>query len=102
MKICVDRLLALCNHAYMSKQRVMIQLEPEVYNRIRAVSFQTHTAASEVIRQCIEVAIDAVELKLVSGREGKLMMNPEFILRLSELAEEFSRKPKVKAKGTGE
>jgi hypothetical protein len=58
------------------KERVLIQLPVEDMERIRLLAFQCRFHIAEIVRRCVQQALDAVELAVVSEAQSKGRLRP--------------------------
>ena len=67
-------------------RRILIQLEDDADRRIRLLSFQTQTPIVEIIRQCVDRSLEAVEAHL-AAKPNLRPATIEDVKRLDELIE---------------
>jgi hypothetical protein len=80
------------------KTRLLIQLDEATEDRIRLLSFQTHTPLVEIIRQCVDRSLDDVGAFLLQKPGVRLITTDD--IRTTDY---FKLNMKaIKPEGTGE
>jgi hypothetical protein len=77
-------------------ERLLIHLDDEDTNRIRLLAVQCRSSITEIVRRCVEKALDTVELEIVSEAHhaGRLRpINIEQQTRIEDLRTELSVGP---------
>jgi hypothetical protein len=52
-------------------QRLNLQLDEQLYERIRLLAFKSRKSIAEVIRRCVETSLDKVEKDLENEKPSK-------------------------------
>jgi len=66
-----DRLTVMAHCAMIQSvmERVNVQLDEAVFERIRLVAFQARISIAEVIRRCVQISLDQVEKDLTAAKK---------------------------------